>query len=715
VERACKKRGWIIGRYLPHESKQIRFRDTDAIGPSAEIRSEGRRKKMSIPFIRSRVLWDVWFASISELLQALFLVSRRRQLMLASTVLALGLPAIAVTATPAPVTQWHSGLIELDRGWLAHEGDQIEWSSPEFDDSGWTTADLENMGPAQQGWHWYRRRVQFRPGQQEVRLLISGGNGTYELFVNGIRLGGPTLRSALLVGRPVEAVFPVSDADGTFEIALRTRIPSGYAAWHLPQFTNVTMGIPPAIEYERQALESQRLDGLAPALCINFLLCLAGISALVLFALQQAQPEYMFLGLYLLLVGISDGLSILQSSGFVPLSANFLIADPLIYAWVIVQIEFTHSFAGRRVHLNWRIYEAALLAPLTISVLTWFGLFASDTYVLIEAAATAPVGLLLSVLLFMWYRQGNREAGWLILPSLAPAVSTALFDLGTAAITLGWQPLIFLVNPIRIGPIGLQLVDLGTILFLFSIAALMFSRFARVTREEARAAAELASAREIQQHLVPAVLPLVPHYAIEAAYLPAREVGGDFFQVLPRTDGSVVVVIGDVSGKGLRAAMTGAFAIGALHALAAEIPDPPQLLSRLNRELLGGQPSGFVTCLCIKISPDGQLRISNAGHLSPYKNGEELISEGGPPLGLFPDLIYSESRFEIDDGDTLTLLSDGVVEARNETDEEFGFERTKALSNGSAHNLAAAAQQFGQEDDITVVKVTLTPIEICTT
>jgi hypothetical protein len=629
------------------------------------------------------------------------------------TLVLLGLPATAVPVAPVPVTQWSSGLTELDRGWLEHEGDKMEWSRPEFDDSRWNTVDLGDPGPAQPGWRWYRRRVHFGADRREVRLLISGGEGTYELFVNGIRLAGPTLRSALLVGRPVEAVFPVSDANSTVEIALRTRIPAGYAAWHLPQFTNVTMGLPPAIEYERQALESQRLDGLAPSICINFLLCLTGISALVLFALQQTQREYMFLGLYLLLVGISDGLSNLQSSGLVPLSANFLIADPLIYAWVIAQIEFTYSFAGRRVDRIWRIYEASLLVPLTISVLAWVGLFASNTYVLIEAAATGPVGLLLSALLFMWYRQGNREAGWLILPSLAPAVSTALFDLGTAAITLGWQPLTFLVNPIRMGPISLQLVDLGTVVFLISIAAVMFSRFARVTREEARAAAELASAREIQQHLVPAELPVLPHYAIEAAYFPAREVGGDFFQVLPQTDGSTVIVVGDVSGKGLRAAMTGAFAIGALHAVAAETPDPPQLLSRLNRELLRGQPSGFVTCLCVKISRHGQMSISNAGHLSPYKNGEELISEGGPPLGLFQDLVYSESCFEINGGDTLTLLSDGVVEARNQMGEEFGFERTKALTDGSAHDLAAAARHFGQEDDITVVKVTLTPIEIC--
>ena len=90
--------------------------------------------------------------------------------------------------------------------------------------------------------------------------------------------------------------------------------------------------------------------------------------------------------------------------------------------------------------------------------------------------------------------------------------------------------------------------------------------------------------------------------------------------------------------------MTGTFAIGALHAVAAETPDPPQLLSRLNRELLRRQPSGFVTCLCVKISPDGQMRISNAGHLSAYKNGEELISEGAPPLGACSEIWFIQNH-----------------------------------------------------------------------
>jgi hypothetical protein len=614
-------------------------------------------------------------------------------------------------ADSVEVTQWRSGLVEIDQGWVEHEGDRLEWSRPNFDDSAWNPVDLNDLGSAQPGWRWYRRHVAFGPDHPEVRLLLAGGDGTYELYVNGIRVPGPEIRSSLLVCRPAETVFALKDENGEFAIALRTRIPPGYASWHLPQFTSVTIGQPVAIEYERQALEGQRLFGLTPSVCINVLLCLAGTSLLALYANQRTQREYLFLGLYLFLVGLSGGLSALQSSGLVPLSANFLLADPLIYLCVIAQVEFTYSFAGRHVGRSWRIYQISLLAPVVLAVLTWFGWFRSDDYALIEAVLTVPVGLLLSVLLFIWSRRGVREAGWLVLPSLAPAVSNALFDLGTASISLGWRPFNFLVEPMQIGPIALQLVDVGTLVFLFSIALVMFFRFGRVNREQARVVAELAAAREIQRRLVPNDLPKVPRYAIEAAYLPAQEVGGDFYQVLCQADGSIMVVIGDVSGKGLKAAMTGALAIGALRALAAEITAPALLLGRLNREIIRGNDGGFITCLCVRLDLDGNATISNAGHLPPYKNSDELLIEAGFPLGLVADLAYPESHFELTCGDSLTLLSDGVVEARDSNGELFGFDRTRALSNRSAEDIAAAAQQFGQEDDITVLKLRLTPVD----
>ena len=625
--------------------------------------------------------------------------------------LSLGSFAFGWAATPKQVAQWRSGLIELDEGWLKHDGDDLQWASPGFDDSQWTEVNLEDMGPASLGWRWYRQHVNFGPESGELRILLAGGAGTYELYVNGVRMPATSVRSALMVTRPIEVVFPISNENSDFQISLRTHVPAGYAAWHLPQFTSVTVGLPTAIEYERQALEGQRMNGLAPSTCINLLLYLAGMGSLGLYVFQRKQREYLFLGSYLLIVGISNGLSMLQSSGLVPLSANFLVADPLIYAWVVAQIEFTYSFAGRRVPATWRIYEISLGVPLILGVLTWCGGFPSDWYVLIEAAVTAPVGLLLSLLLFFWNRQGNREAGWLILPSLAPAIATALFNLGTASIFLGWRPFNFLVQPVQIGPVALQLVDLGSVLFLLSIAIVMLFRFGRVSREQARSAAELAAAREIQRLLVPILLPDIPNCRIEAAYFPAQEVGGDFYQVMTQSDGSVMVVVGDVSGKGLKAAMTGTLAIGALRSLADEIQSPGQLLARLNREIVRGQNGGFITCVCVKLDRNGAVLISNAGHLAPYRNGEELAIEPGLPLGLIPDLAYPESRVEVSGGDCLILMSDGVVEARDPKGNLFGFERTQAVSTRSASEIASAAMQFGQEDDITVVKLTLAPAE----
>jgi serine phosphatase RsbU (regulator of sigma subunit) len=285
----------------------------------------------------------------------------------------------------------------------------------------------------------------------------------------------------------------------------------------------------------------------------------------------------------------------------------------------------------------------------------------------------------------------------------------ALFDLGTASIYLGWGRFNFLVQSVPAGPMAFQIVDLGSLLFLLSIAIVMLFRFSRVSREQARAAAELTAAREIQRRLVPEVLPSIPNCILQAAYFPAQEVGGDFYQVIAQSDGSFIFAVGDVSGKGLKAAMTGTLAIGALRSLAADISNPGQLLARLNREILRGQDGGFITCVVARFDPNGELTISNAGHLSPYKNGAELTIPGGLPLGLVADVLYAESRVHVSAGDTLTLLSDGVVEARNQHGELFGFERTQALSCASALEIADAAQQFGQEDDITVLQIRITP------
>jgi len=223
---------------------------------------------------------------------------------------------------------------------------------------------------------------------------------------------------------------------------------------------------------------------------------------------------------------------------------------------------------------------------------------------------------------------------------------------------------------------------------------------------------EFDAAREVQQRLVPLALPVVTGCRLAAAYLPAAEVGGDFYQVLPQPGGATLIIVGDVSGKGLKAAMTGVLAIGALRALAAENLAPAELLRHLNCQLVNTQDGGFVTCLCARTDSDGAVTLANAGHLSPYRNGEELQLESCLPLGIVPDAEYAESSVQLAPGDRLTLLTDGVVEAQNAEGELFGFERTREISTQSAEAIARAAQQFGQEDDITVLTLTFAPAEV---
>ncbi len=355
--------------------------------------------------------------------------------------------------------------------------------------------------------------------------------------------------------------------------------------------------------------------------------------------------------------------------------------------------------------LGWRLYEVLLLLPLLLVPLSWLGHFSQDTYTLVQLAVTAPKAFLLPAFLAYWYRRGNREAGLLILPSLVPTAMGALFDLGLLSGYFGWKSLDVLIDPIQIGVFQVQISDVGSMLFLIAIGLVMFFRFTRVSREQARSGAELAAAREIQRRLVPAKLPEVEGYRIESAYLPAQEVGGDFYQVLEQDDGTHLIVVGDVSGKGLKAAMTGTLAIGAVRALAGDGVGPGELLTRLNRQLAQEPDGGFITCVCLSVSRNERVVIANAGHPAPYRNGAEVEVDAGLPLGIAKDVTYAENEFTLKAGETLTLISDGVLEARSASGELYGFERTCGISRESAERIAATVQQFGQEDDITVLTV----------
>ena len=225
-------------------------------------------------------------------------------------------------------------------------------------------------------------------------------------------------------------------------------------------------------------------------------------------------------------------------------------------------------------------------------------------------------------------------------------------------------------------------------------------------REKQRMSAELEAARSVQQVLIPEEIPTIPGFSIQAVYKPFGEVGGDFFQILPLPDGAVLVVIGDVSGKGMPAAMTVSLLVGTVRTLAHYTQSPGEILAAMNHRMLARSGGGFTTCLVLRAVANGTLTLANAGHIAPYLAGKELSLENGLPLGLITEATYTESTFQLAAGQQLTLLTDGVVEARDKSGALFGFSRTAAVSGNSAEKVAQAAQAFGQDDDITVLTLT---------
>lgn len=128
-------------------------------------------------------------------------------------------------------------------------------------------------------------------------------------------------------------------------------------------------------------------------------------------------------------------------------------------------------------------------------------------------------------------------------------------------------------------------------------------------------------------------------------------------------------------------------------------------MSRLNEVLCGGAAGGFVTCCTALFEAGGRVTIANAGHVTPYLGSAEPEVEAGIPLGIAPAQQYSEFSLTLGPGERLVFLSDGIVEARNERGELYGFERTSRLVAEKAEEIARRAKAFGQEDDITVITV----------
>ena len=239
--------------------------------------------------------------------------------------------------------------------------------------------------------------------------------------------------------------------------------------------------------------------------------------------------------------------------------------------------------------------------------------------------------------------------------------------------------------------------------------------------ERERVEQELEVARRIQQASLPKEVPALEGWEISPFYQPAREVGGDFYDFHPLSEGRLGAVVGDATGKGVPAALVMSTACGMLQ-LAAQALDsssPGEVLERVNETLLSRIPSNmFVTCFYAVLEPgSGRLTYANAGHDLPYlwHRGEcEELRARGMPLGLMPKMSYEEKEIVLEAGDAALFYSDGLVEAHDPEGEMFGFPRLRALvaervEERSLVNLllgelySFVGESWEQEDDITLL------------
>ncbi len=251
-------------------------------------------------------------------------------------------------------------------------------------------------------------------------------------------------------------------------------------------------------------------------------------------------------------------------------------------------------------------------------------------------------------------------------------------------------------------------------------------RVAQMVREQQieaqareRVEQELRVARLIQQTLLPKELPDLPGWQLAVYWQPARAVGGDFYDFMPLPDGRLVLIIGDVTDKGVPAALVMATTRATLRGATRRLLSPGAALERSNNLLCPEMPpSMFITCLYAILDPaSGRLHYANAGHDLPYwrrNGGVAELRATGMPLGLLPGMKYEEKEIVIDPGENILFYSDGLVEAHNPEREMFGFERLRELvaahANGSslidlllAELAAFAGPDWEQEDDVTLM------------
>jgi hypothetical protein len=606
-------------------------------------------------------------------------------------------------------------IVTLGPDWLFAPGDDLAWASPAFDDSGWKTVSAEkplnDYGYRDLHYAWYRIHVHLRPGTRNLMVGIEDFVGNYEVYANGIRLGGSgKMKERLLSAQNSLVAYAVPDhlvgERGDLVLAIRCAVNWG---------SSMGRGASTPISYESVLLLSQVSAMVAtsyvaahqggPELLLGILALLAGLISFALYFALRSQQEYLAIGIYLLADSVMMALQLWLYVGGFSFPVHFL-DFVVLSVLTIALIEFVRLVLHLpRTHLL-QAMEVVCSLVFLVTPLNTLGII-SNTLNSVFFVPVLVMKIVLPALLLRGWLRGNREAG-LLLPAIVIGSLADYWYFVRKLVYYAHLNALFPYLPFNV-PLGSYYVNfyrIGDFIFVVAILIFLVQRTVRIARERNRVAAELEAARSTQELLLARSAQPTPGFHVETIYYPASEVGGDFFLVASMPNGGLLAIVGDVSGKGLLAAMRVAMILGVLRR--EDCLEPAAVLHNLNEALLTQGESGFTTACCVQIEPDGRYTVANAGHISPYIDGREVATSPSLPLGLTPDQHYAPVTGSLAADQKIVLLSDGVVEARSTTGELLGFERLAQLTLKSAREIANTAKAFGQQDDITVLTLART-------
>lgn len=652
--------------------------------------------------------------------------------------LAIGLvvlPALSWAADSGavhPIQGLGKDAVELASGWEFHIGDNPSWASPEFDDSQWRQIGADNTWGAQgfpsyTGYAWYRYHVAIDPvagAPKDLALLIPLIDDCYEVYWNGLLVG----RNGRL---PPHPVWYVSQPPQTYGLGPVRNGVLAIRVWKSPLSSTdpdtvggfegtPVLGGPEAIAARKAQIDFSWLRSQQLAFSLNLLYLLVAVLSLLAWLRDRkqwlvlcmggytlAQSLGVFLGAFRILFSFAIAVGLLQPV--------LMLQDVSLWLLLLLLLRLEESPAIVRLTRWWILLFCIAFGVDGVVTAAW-GVGPDALVQWMDAICTViftPLETFPIVLVIIAFVQHKRldSARWLV--AACAIITEMVFVIRNAASQFVRFTHWTLADKIRAplftlygNPISPRVIS--ETLLLLSIVYAVYRFSVENRRQQSALEQEYKNALEIQQVLIPEQLPAVPGFTVTSAYKPAQQVGGDFFQIIPLEDGATLVILGDVSGKGLRAAMAVSLIVGAVRALVENDSRPARLLTELNRRLTGRLQGAFATCIIARINPGSECILASAGHPAPYLNGREIPLSGALPLGLSPTTTYEEVALQLNVGDHFSLYTDGLLEARSPAGEIYSFERLESLfsSHPSAAQATQAAVNFGQDDDITVLTLT---------